>query len=148
MSRDSGEHSLSMLLVLSFWALEFCLSFMEVLRVRLWSLFSILLRRQIKKRSNMYPPKQTLHQICKIRHHIACVLNIVQPFFQCVHFQNHVCKTKYVCLQTYSVLYLGDMWFWDSVLQSFPTVLVIRSVLTSQLLTSTCPGPLSSVSGS
>lgn len=45
MSRESGEHSLSMLLVLSLWALEFCLSFMEVLRGRLCSLFSILLRK-------------------------------------------------------------------------------------------------------
>ena len=46
-------------------------------------------------------------------------------------------------------IYLGDMWFWDSVLQSLPTV-VIRSVLTSQLLTSPgpVPGPLSSASGS
>lgn len=43
MSRESGEHSLSMLLVLSLWALEFCLSFMDVLRGRLCSLFSILL---------------------------------------------------------------------------------------------------------
>lgn len=38
-----------MLLVLSLWALEFCLSFIEVLRGRLWSLFSILLRREQKK---------------------------------------------------------------------------------------------------
>lgn len=45
-----------------------------------------------------------------------------------------------------SAEYLGDMWFWDSVLLSLPTVLVGRSVLTSQLLTS--PGPLSSGSGS
>lgn len=45
MSRESGEHSLSMLLVLSLWALEFCLSFMEVLRGRLCSRFSILLRK-------------------------------------------------------------------------------------------------------
>ena len=44
MSLESGEHSLSMLLVLSLWALEFCLSFMEVLRGRLCSLFSTLLR--------------------------------------------------------------------------------------------------------
>lgn len=43
MSRESGEHSLSMLLVLSLWAFEFCLSFMEVLRGRLCSLLSILL---------------------------------------------------------------------------------------------------------
>lgn len=45
-----------------------------------------------------------------------------------------------------SAQYLGDMWFWDSALLSLPTVLVGRSVLTSQLLTS--PGPLSSGSGS
>lgn len=44
-SRESGEHSLSMLLVLSLCALEFCLSFMEVLRGRLCSLFSTLLKR-------------------------------------------------------------------------------------------------------
>jgi len=47
-SRESGEHSLSMLLVLSLWALEFCLSFMEVLRGRLCSLFSTLLGRSQK----------------------------------------------------------------------------------------------------
>lgn len=50
MSRESGEHSLSMLLVLSLWALEFCLSFMEVLRGRLCSLFSILLTKEQKKK--------------------------------------------------------------------------------------------------
>lgn len=49
MSLESGEHSDSMLLVLSLWALEFCLSFMEVLRGRLCSLFSTLLRRQQAK---------------------------------------------------------------------------------------------------
>lgn len=46
MTRESGEHSLSMLLVRSLWALEFCLSFMEVLRGRLCSLLSILLWRE------------------------------------------------------------------------------------------------------
>lgn len=46
MSRESGEHSLSILLVLSLWALEFWRSFMEVLRGRLCILLSILLRNQ------------------------------------------------------------------------------------------------------
>lgn len=54
MSRESGEHSLSMLLVLSLWALEFCLSFMEVLRGRLCSLFSTLLRTRRNTRSSKY----------------------------------------------------------------------------------------------
>lgn len=44
--------------------------------------------------------------------------------------------------------HLGDMWFWDSVLQSLATVLVGRSALTSQLLTSPGTGPLSSGSTS
>lgn len=46
MSLDSGEVSLSMLLVRSLWALEFCLSFMDVLRGRRWSLLSALLASQ------------------------------------------------------------------------------------------------------
>ncbi len=54
MSRESGEHSLSMLLVLSLWALEFCLSFMEVLRGRLCSLFSTLLRKEQNTRGSKY----------------------------------------------------------------------------------------------
>lgn len=41
-----------MLLVLSLWALEFCLSFMEVLRGRLCSLFSILLWNEWEWRQN------------------------------------------------------------------------------------------------
>lgn len=44
--------------------------------------------------------------------------------------------------------HLGDMWFWDSVLQSLATVLVGRSALASQLLTSPDTGPLSSGSTS
>lgn len=54
MSRESGEHSLSMLLVLSLWALEFCRSFMEVLRGRLCSLFSTLLRTRGDTRCSKY----------------------------------------------------------------------------------------------
>lgn len=54
MRRESGEHSLSILLVLSLWALEFCLSFIEVLRGRLCSLFSILLRMEQNTRSSKY----------------------------------------------------------------------------------------------
>lgn len=57
MSRESGEHSLSMLLVLSLWALEFCLSFMEVLRGRLCNRFSILLRKGQKMKSSEYTNK-------------------------------------------------------------------------------------------
>lgn len=60
MSRESGEHSLSMLLVLSLWALEFCLSFMEVLRGRLCSLFSILLTKGQKKKKKAEKLKQKL----------------------------------------------------------------------------------------
>lgn len=62
-----------------------------------------------------------------------------------------ICKAKHVYTSRWRLLpfiYLGDMWFWDSVLQSFPTGLVIRSVFGSQLLTSPRAGPLSSVSGS
>lgn len=54
MRRESGEHSLSILLVLSLWALEFCLSFMEVLRARLCSLFSTLLRMEHNTRGSKY----------------------------------------------------------------------------------------------
>lgn len=54
MRRESGEHSLSMLLVLSLWALEFCLSFMEVLRGRLCNRFSILLGKGQKMKSSEY----------------------------------------------------------------------------------------------
>lgn len=41
--RLSGEYSLSTLAVRSLWALEFCLSFMDVLRARRGTLFSALL---------------------------------------------------------------------------------------------------------
>lgn len=63
MSRESGEHSLSMLLVLSLWALEFCRSFMEVLRGRLCSLFSILLKKRQKKKKAAQNMWQTLKQL-------------------------------------------------------------------------------------
>lgn len=113
MSRESGEHSLSILLVLSLWALEFCRSFMEVLRGRLCILLSILLWNQWEGRQMW-----------------------------------SIITTQWRHLGSRSAGHLGDMWFWDSVLQSLATVLAGRSALTSQLLTSPGTGPLSSGSTS
>lgn len=127
-SRESGEHSLSMLLVRSLWAFEFCRSFIEVLRGRLCSRFSTLLRIWNKHSKCQRMPVKIKEQ------------RQIQSDMQD--------QQKLVSAGVGSAVYLGDMWFWDSVLQSLPTVLVIRSGLTSQLLTSPGPPPLSSFSGS
>lgn len=86
MSRESGEHSLSMLLVLSLWALEFCLSFMEVLRGRLCSLFSILLKKGRKTRSSKYMTEQGKW---------STVLMLTKHFIGTVE-QKHVCSRLHI----------------------------------------------------
>lgn len=100
MSRESGEHSLSMLLVLSLWALEFCLSFMEVLRGRLCILFSILLRRECARELKIHDrhsrgPQERDPGVNKTLHVFMNMDNIT---WLCVHVSR--CSDEWFTLET------------------------------------------------